>query len=545
MVVLGISGGFRQGYQDVSACLVENGRVIAAIEEERLSRIKFSAGRLPYLSAIEVLKIAGKQITDVDYLAFHGSTWGDEIEQRVTEFYRQHLGYSPPLLRFHHHDCHAASTYYASGFNEALVVSIDNSGDGISVQISTGKGGKLNTIKRFSRPDSLGLFYQAITQFCGFVKDSDEYKLMGLASYGDRSKYKFDWLIDFKDGELKLNTDYIHTVAPNAPSLHKDEMVFNDAFLQKLNGTRRIPGTSFTDYYKDVAASAQQHLEGVLLRLIEHYVNETDLHNLCLAGGVALNCVANQSLMNSHFVHKLFIQPASSDAGIALGAAWLAAAQNGDAPQATAHTYLGNSYTNEEIEAVLKACNVKYERLDNTAVKAAGLIAEGKVIGWFQGNMEFGPRALGNRSILAGATGNNMQEIVNQKIKLRESFRPFCPSVLEEDATLYFEGKQAIAPYMTVTYNVKKEMQAVIPAVTHTDGTARIQTVKRQQNPLYYELLQHVKKATGHGVVLNTSFNLSYEPIVCTPRNALATYYSSGLDALVIGNFLLEKNIEH
>lgn len=541
MIILGINGGLRQGYQDVSACLVDNGRVIAAIEEERLNRIKFSPGRFPYLAVIEVLKIAGKQISEVDYLAFHGSTWGNEIEQKLRDFYTFQLGYCPPVLRFHHHDCHAASAYYASGFNEALIVSIDNSGDGISFQVSTGKSGRIESIQRFERPHSLGLFYQIITQYCGFVKDSDEYKLMGLSSYGDKYKYSFDWLLNFTNGSLNLNTDYINTVLPNAPSLHKDEMIFNDTFLKKVGGERRIPGSAFTADYKDIAASAQYHLEQVLLSMLNYYVQQTGLTKVCLAGGVALNCVANQQLMNSSFIEQLYIQPASSDAGISLGAAWLAAVQHGDKPQPTAHTYLGNGYTNEEIEAILIACSVKYKKLENAALTAADLIADNKVIGWFQGNMEFGPRALGNRSILANATNQQMQDMVNQKIKLRESFRPFCPSVLEEDANIYFEGKQAIAPYMTITYNVKKEMQRYIPAVTHIDGTARIQTVSKEANASYYNLLVYLKEKTGHGIVLNTSFNLSYEPIVCTPRNALASYYSSGLDALIIGNFLLAK----
>lgn len=543
MVVLGLSGGLRQGYQDTSACIVEGGKVVAAIEEERLNRIKFSPGKFPYLSVIEVLKIAGKDIKEVNYLAFHGSTWGSEIESKLSSFFIQHFGYSPPILRFHHHDCHAASAYYASGYNEALILSIDNSGDGVSLQISKGINGSLSTIKRFSRPNSIGLFYQLITQYCGFVKDSDEYKLMGLSSYGNKQKYNFDWLIDFNDGELLLNTDYINTVAPNAPSLHKDEMVFNEAFCQRLGSPRRLPHSSLSNFYKDIAASAQLHLETLLLKIIDYYVSQTGLKSLCLAGGVALNCVANQRIMNSGLVNALYVQPASSDAGISLGAAWLGSAQLGIAPIATENTYLGNSYTNNEIEAVLNGCGVAYTKIDNPATVAAELISKEKVIGWFQGRMEFGPRALGNRSILANATGQTMQDIVNRKIKLRESFRPFCPSILEEDAELYFEGMQTVAPYMTITYNVKTEMQQHIPAVTHVDGTARIQTVNRLQNELYYGLLKNLKRITGHGVVLNTSFNLSHEPIVQSPRNALASFYSCGLDALIIGNYLVRKDV--
>jgi carbamoyltransferase len=245
--------------------------------------------------------------------------------------------------------------------------------------------------------------------------------------------------------------------------------------------------------------------------------------------------------MNADWCEGLFVQPASSDAGISLGAAWLAGLEEGVAPVKTQTTFLGSEFSNEEIRQTLVSCNLKFEEVKDAAETAADLISQNKVIGWFQGRMEFGPRALGSRSILANAQSDKMQDIVNRKIKLRESFRPFCPSVLEEDAETYFSGKQNVAPYMTITYDVKTDMQRIIPGVTHVDGTARIQTVSEKQNPLYYSLMKKVKTKTGHGVVLNTSFNLSHEPIVCTPRNAVATFFSSGLDALVIGNFVISK----
>ncbi|GIV33362.1 MAG: carbamoyltransferase [Chitinophagales bacterium] len=541
MITLGINGGFRPVYQDVSACLVVDGKVAAAVEEERLNRIKFSPGRLPYQSVKEVLQIAGLSIKDIELIGFHGSTWEPETELRVKEYFQNYFGYAPPLMRYHHHDCHCASAYYASGFDEALVISMDNSGDGISVQISTGKNGKLTLIERFARPNSLGLFYSLITQYCGFLKDSDEYKVMGLASYGDRNRFDFDWLIDFSEGVLRINTDYIISLPPGAPSPLRDEMIFNKKFPERMGAPRRIPGTAYTQFYKDVAASAQRHLENTVLKMLSYYSEKTGLRNLCMAGGVALNCVMNQKIMNAGFVDALFIQPAAGDAGISLGAAWLAALQAGDIPVKPDHTFHGSAFSKEHIQSVLDACHLTYRHTDDPADAAAALIADRKVIGWFQGQMEFGPRALGSRSILAHPGYAEMKDIVNRKIKFREAFRPFCPSVLEEDAGKYFSGKQPIAPYMTITYDVRKEMQACIPAVTHVDGTARIQTVNAVQHPLYYRLLKKLKEKTGHGVVLNTSFNLSHEPIVCTPRNAIATFFSSGLDALVIDNFIVEK----
>ncbi len=541
MVILGINGGFRPGYQDVSACLVRDGKVLAAIEEERLSRIKFSAGRLPYLSAKAVLDFAGLKIQDVDCVAYHGSTWEPVIDEHLKIYFTSHFGYAPPIRRYHHHDCHAATAYYASGFKEALSVTFDNSGDGISTQISTGKDGRLTVVERFPRPHSYGIFYSLVTQYCGFVKESDEYKLMGLSSYGDKTKFDFDWLIDFNNGALKLNTDYLISIPPGTPSPQRDMMLFNQKFLDKLGAPRRLPKSEYSQFYKDVAASAQYHLEETALKMIRYYSEKTGLRKICLAGGVALNCVMNQKIMNADFAEEIFVQPASSDAGISLGAAWLAGIENGVAPVKTKDIFLGNEFSNTQVKEILDGCRLDYHETKDPAEVAAGLIAKNKVIGWFQGRMEYGPRALGSRSILANPADPAMKDLVNLKIKFRDSFRPFCPSVLEEDASKYFSGKQLPAPYMTITYDVREEMQLKIPAVTHVDGTARIQTVNELQHPLYERLLKKLKDKTGHGVALNTSFNLSHEPIVCTPRDAIATFYASGLDALVLGNFVIEK----
>lgn len=541
MYILGINGGFRQGYQDVSAVLIKDGKVIVAIEEERLSRIKFSAGKLPYLSIVEVLKIAKITIQDIDVVAFHGSTWLPDFTPKLKQYFEQHFGYAPTIKLYHHHDCHVASAFYASGFDEALIFSYDGSGDGISFQVSIGKDNKTTTIYRAERPNSLGIFYSLITQYCGFTKDSDEYKLMGLSSYGNRNAFDFSFLIDVQNGELKLNEAYLIKILTNQPSAHKDEMLFNEKFEEKLDKKRRLPKTNFNDFYKDIAASAQQHFENCLLKLVEFYCKETQLTKVCLSGGAALNCVANQKIMNANFVDNIYIQPASSDAGISLGAAWLASIDNNTKPISTENTYLGNYYTNEEIEFILKSCKINYKKIENPSIVAAKLIAENKVIGWFQDKMEFGPRALGNRSILANSCNPDIQKIVNEKIKLRESFRPFCPSVLEEDVEKYFIGKQKKSPYMTITYAVNEYAQKHIKGVLHVDDTARIQTVNISQNERFYLLLSELKKLTGHGVVLNTSFNLSHEPIVCTPRDALATFFSSGLDALIIGDFFIEK----
>ena len=541
MMILGINGGFRQGYQDVSACLVKDGALIAAVEEERLSRVKFSAGRLPYLSVLEVLKIAAISIKDISVVAYHGSTWEPEIDIRLQEYFLSHFGYSPPIKRYHHHSCHAAASFFSSGFKESLIFTMDNSGDGISTQIAVGRGTNIDVIKRFERPNSLGLFYSMVTQFCGFTKDSDEYKLMGLAAYGDRTKYDFSWLIDFTGEELRINTEYIHTVGPKAPSLHRDEMIFNALFTAKIGLPKRLPHSPISQEYKDLAASAQAHLERLAVRIAAHYLHQTGQKNLCTAGGVALNCLMSQRLMNELPIDALFVQPASTDAGISLGAAWIASLEEGINPVAPADAFMGNEYSDEEIKTVLDICQINYQKISNPSEVGATLLAENKVIGWFQGRMEFGPRALGNRSILANPATKDIQSIVNRKIKFREGFRPFGASVLEEDTLALFDGRMPSAPYMNINYQTKEDRLESLGGVTHADGSCRIQTVNQKQNPLYYDLLLQLKAKTGLGVCLNTSFNLKYEPIVSTPQQAIATYFASGLDALIIGNYLIKK----
>lgn len=541
MYILGINGGFRQGYQDVSACLVCDGEVIAAVEEERISRIKFSAGKLPYTSILEVLKLGNISINDVDLVAFHGSTWGNDFDEKIKTYFSNHFGYAPPVKRYHHHDCHAAGTFYSSGFKESLIFTMDYSGDNISLQIAIGKDNRIENLKRFERPQSLGLFYSLITQYCGFTKDSEEYKLMGLAAFGDKYAFDFSWLLSFADGDYHLNLEYIEIPMPKAPSLHRDEMNYNHKFIEKMGQLKRVPNSPISQFYKNVGASAQFQLEKTVLHLVDFYTRTTDIKNVCLSGGVALNCLMNQKLMNANFIDNLFVQPASTDAGISIGAAWLGSMDKGTLPIAPHNAFLGNEFSEKAIESALRICGINYTRESNFIELAAHDLAQGKVVAWYQGRMEFGPRALGNRSILANPCMPNMQQLVNQKIKFRESFRPFGASVLIEDKELFFEGKANAAPYMTIVFDVKKNKADTIPAVIHIDGTCRIQTVSVQDNIIFYNLIRAFKQQSGVGVLLNTSFNLNHEPIVNTPREAIASFFSSGLDVLYLGKYRVEK----
>jgi len=539
MYILGINGGVRAGYQDISAVLLYKGKIVSAIEEERLNRIKFSPGQLPELSIAHVLKTAGIKINDVSFVASHGSTWGQEYADKLTSYFKFSFGHCPPLIFVHHHDCHAAGAFYGSGFDEAMVVTIDGSGDGVSTQLAIGKGQDIKISQRFSRPDSLGIFYSMITQFCGFKRDSDEYKLMGLAPYGNPDAYDMTDLLRYSKGIYQVDDSYLRPIPHGQSQPIRQEMMFGPKLIEKF-GAHRLKGAPVEQKYKDIAASAQRHLENVVVDLVTAFHLKTGLRKLCLAGGVALNCLVNQKLMNLDFLDAIYVMPASSDAGISMGAAMYAAVQNGFKIKATDHVFFGATYSMDEIQKVLKATGVKYKEV-NPVDTAAEFIVRDKVVAWFQGAMEFGPRALGARSILANPAHGGMKDILNQKIKFRESYRPFCPSVAEEEALHYFDGKQRVSPYMTITYDVKEGLGAQIPAVTHVNNTARIQTVNSMQNKLYHELLLKLKTLNGHPLVVNTSFNTNNEPIVCSPFDALATFHRSGIDALIIGAFLIEK----
>lgn len=496
---------------------------------------------MPTAAIRQVLTMGGLSIIDIDMVAFHGLTWGDGIEERLKRYFSYTFGACPPIHLVHHHHAHAAAAYYSSPFDEALIVTADGSGDGISTRISYGKGPTIEPLEEYARPHSLGLFYSAITQFCGFQRDREEYKLMGLAAYGNPDRYDLSAFLHAAEGRYVVDTRFFIDMPPRTPSPNWQEMLFNEA-LEHLLRLKKRTTQAITQEYIDVAAAAQYQLEITMEHLVRHHVLRSGVRYVCLSGGVALNCKMNQRIMNMPEVHGLYVPPVAADMGIALGAAYIAYLHLTNNKPSFSTVYCGNYYDDKEIEKILRVCGVPYVRPADVISVAAQLLANNKVIGWFQGGMEYGPRALGNRSILANALCPDIKNVVNQKIKLRESFRPFGASVLEEDMSTYFDGKNHSSPYMTVVYDVKKQYQTLLKAVTHADGTCRIQTVTAQQNPLFYELLLRFKELTGHGILLNTSLNLNHEPIVCSPRDALATYFASGLDALLIGNFLVKKN---
>ncbi len=550
--------GINAAFHDSAACIIKDGVLLAAAEEERFTHIKhgkrpvpFSTWELPYHAIDYCLSIAGIHLSDVDHFAYSfdpsliNQNKGTSIYGEWDDLFATYIKAAPAMLvdgyphhlqkRFlgakaspekwqyvNHHLAHAASAYLCSPYTSAAVMTIDGRGEEVSTSYYVGKNNGLNKIGEVMIPHSLGLLYEAVTTHLGFLHSSDEYKVMALASYGKPVYFdEFRSMIEVKE-------DGTYT--------------FEDYKLEERFGTKRARHEDFGEVHFNIAHSLQKVVEETVLKLANWLQKETGEENLCLAGGVALNCVANAVIRDNTDFKHIWVQPASGDDGTALGAAlWVdaQARKNEEKTFVMNHCYWGPKYSDEQIETFLKWTKVPYRKLTNVALEAAKLLAEDKIIGWHQGRMEFGPRALGARSILASPINENMQQRLNE-IKDREDFRPVAPVVLEEDASLWFEDAH-YSPFMLFVYKVKEDKADKIPAVRHVDGTARIQTINEQQHPLYHQLLSEFKKLTGVPVLVNTSFNTRGEPIVCTPRDAIECFWTSPFDALVIGSFLLEK----
>lgn len=539
MYLLGISGGILAGNQDGAAALIKDGEVIAAAEEERFLMVKHASGLLPLRAIKYCLKEAGITIRDVESVSFPGETY-ENFTEILGDYFDFHFGFAPPIKLVMHHNAHAAASYCAWNEDPALILTMDFSGDRISTYAAVGEKGNIREIYRVGKPNSLGIFYSMLTQYLGFEKDNDEFKVMGLSSYGNRDRFDFKDVLCVKDETYQLNYQkYMrHGSDPSKPAPSKQERLYANNLGLPQRG--RLEDEEITTYHYDVAASGQRALEDVALRLVEGLTRGTGIRSLCLGGGVALNCVMNQRIWESGLVDKLYVPQHVSDAGLAMGSAFVHCLAKGIKPKPMTHCYLGPSFSDKEIQSVLDACRVKYERPNNLERRVAGDIAAGRIAGWFQGRMEFGPRALGNRSILADCRDAGMKDKINATVKFREPFRPFAPSALEEKAGDYFEHFTP-SPYMTLTFNVKPEKRRIIPAITHVDGTARLQTVSRGTNPRYHALISEFDKLTGVPMVLNTSFNVKGQPIVCAPRSAIEMFFGTGMDVLAIGSFYVTK----
>ena len=591
--ILGISAF----YHDSAAALVVNGKIVAAAQEERFSRKKHDA-RYPYNAIKYVLDEAGINLNQVNhivffekpflkferlletYLAFAPSGFGsfcmsmpiwlrEKLFQKKFLFEKLKLNDKNfddigKIYFSEHHYSHAASAFFPSPFKDAIVLTLDGVGEWATTTVAEGSGNKLNLLKEIHFPHSIGLLYSAFTYYTGFKINSGEYKVMGLAPYGE-PKYKdviMRELIDLKnDGSFKLNMKYFNY----ATGLTMTNQKFSNLFKNPVRDPKK---DLLTQFHMDIAASIQSVTEEIILKLTKSISKEFDSRNLCLAGGVALNCVANGKILKEKIFDNLWIQPAAGDAGGALGAAlafWFKELNNPrevNLKDAMMGSYIGPSFSEELIEKKLKLLNANFQKLseENLINIVAKELNNEKTVGWFQGRMEFGPRALGSRSIIADPRSDKMQKELNLKIKFRESFRPFAPSVLREDLKDWFEIDYD-SPYMLLVSNVKKDVQipmsekskklfgleklnikrSSIPAVTHVDYSSRIQTVHKDTNPKYHKLLSQFKINTGCPILVNTSFNVRGEPIVCTIEDAFRCFMGTNLDILVCENFILYK----
>ncbi|MCC7519524.1 MAG: carbamoyltransferase [Verrucomicrobiae bacterium] len=566
--------GINAYHGDAAAAIVVDGRLVAAAAEERFTRVKHCAG-FPS-SAIEYcLREAGILLDQLDHVAVSSDpranlplklwrslrrAWSPRAWRSAgrlvsmgnlrAEFAAVAPSGLPariPIHRIEHHFSHAASAFFVSPFERAAVLTLDGFGDFSSGWLGMGEGNRLRALGRLRFPHSLGVYYTALTQYLGFPWYGDEGKVMALAALGKPTRLaEMRKLLGFEPrGLARLGLKYFthHTrgVAMNwkegSPSIGP---LFSSA-LEDLLGPARRKGQPLDPRFLDIAASMQAHLEEVVLELARHLARETGETRLCLAGGVALNSVVNGRLRAETAFKDLFVQPAAADDGTALGAAFAVEHQLLGRPRAFVmeHAYWGPEALPEEIEAALRRAKLTAEKLDDPESAAAKAIADGNVVGWFQGRMEFGPRALGNRSILADPRRPELKAMLNARVKHRESFRPFAPSLLEEDAGRYFDQDYP-SPYMLLVYRARKEMENAIPGALHVDHTGRLQTVRGPENPRYRRLLERFQDLTGHGIVVNTSFNDS-EPVVCTPDDAIQCFLKTKMDVLFLGDYCVAR----
>ena len=586
MYILGISAY----YHDSAACLVRDGDLVAAAQEERFSRIKHDP-EFPAKAVDYCLREAGIRIDDLDCIVFY-----DKPFIKFERLLQTYLAYAPfgirtflqamPLwlkkklwmsdniaretgfkgkvLFTRHHESHAASAFFPSPFQEAAIITADGVGEWTTTSYAVGRGNRVILKKNIRFPHSLGLLYSAFTYYTGFKVNSGEYKLMGLAPYGE-PKYEDlirRELIDIKDdGSFKMNMNYFKYCT--------GVTMTNERFHKLFGGPPRAPESPLSQKQMDLARSVQAVTEDVMLKMARHVRRETGMKNLCLAGGVALNCVANGKILKEKIFDRIWLQPAAGDAGGALGAALAVWHHYYDKPRTVTSdrdmqkaTYLGPAFGDDEIKNTLDRYGAVYEHLSDADIpeRVADLIASEKVVGWFQGRMEFGPRALGARSIIGDARSEHMQTTMNLKIKYRESFRPFAPSVMADHISEYFD-LDTETPYMLLVAQVQQDklralddnekkssgldklrvVRSQVPAITHVDNSARIQSVHPDDNPLYYGMIDAFRRKTGCPVIINTSFNVRGEPIVCTPEHAFVCFMRTEMDYLICGNYLLDK----
>jgi carbamoyltransferase len=574
--------GINAYHGNASAAIVCEGRLVAAVEEERFNRVKYAAG-FPAQAIRYCLKEAGLELKDIDHVAvprnhyarlatklFYAMRMPSFARERarvlvkftgIPEALGQAFDTDPAKLgaKFHrveHHQAHLASAFFVSPFERAALLSADGLGDFASTMWGSGSGSRMKIDGAIAFPHSLGLFYSAVTQYLGFLKFGDEYKVMGLAAYGEAEQVEaFRDIVQASGDGFRLELEYFthHRTGPEMSWAEADKTpalgkMFSEAMERRL-GPKRNPEEPLEQRHRNLASSLQLRLEEIYLGMLNKLAQRTGLKAVCLAGGVAFNCVANGKIFDKTGFEQVYVHPAAGDAGLAVGAAYYVWHQKLGKPRVFVmdHAYWGPGYTREEIRRAIDAnglgqngCQIEELAEDTLMQRTAAIIADGEILGWFQGRAEWGPRALGNRSIVADPRRPEMKEVLNQRIKHREIFRPFAPSILAESTGEWFE-KSYPSPFMTLAYSARPEKRDKIPAPTHVDGTGRLQTVTRDANPRYWNLIKAFERLTGVPVVLNTSFN-DNEPIVCRPEEALDCFQRTQMDALVLGDFLITRS---
>lgn len=540
MNILGVHSAHRIYDHDPGATIICNGEVIAVCEEERFNRIKTSKGCLPIRAIKQCLSQAKLSIHEIDLVVSPGESDAG-TKDRLQLILTHYFGFSPRIELINHQLAHLSSAYFSSGFERSMLISYDGSGDSLSCVLAKGERGQIEFIETYPATNSLGNFYELITQFLGFEPSEGEYKVMGLAPYGLPDTIDLSHFIEVTNTGYRYNNKECYSSAVKFSLI---EVPFYSDFVTKKLGPPRRLGEPVTQRHKDIAHAAQAALEKAVLTLVNHLHNLTGLDSLCLAGGVALNCSANMHISRLPFLNNCYVQPAASDRGLALGCALWGASQYGGIKEIGNVFRCGPEYSNGQIEEALRYSGLDYEVVEDPSKVAAELLAKNSIVGWFQGRSEYGPRALGHRSILGNPKDSTIKDRINSRIKFREEFRPFAPSVIEEAGKEYFDlGIMQSSPYMTVAVPVKQSKSSEIPGVTHVNGTARVQTVSRADDNRYHRLISKFGQLTGTPVVLNTSFNVRGQPIVETPSDALGTFASCGLDALLIGEYLVKKRV--
>lgn len=537
MNFLGIHGGVTLNQHDAGAALICDGKVVAAIEEERILRMKGAYGQIPIRAISACLKHAGLTMNDIDGIVHPGETY-DDMPGRIRDYIAYYFGYCPPVEMINHQMAHLASAYFHAPADDTFVLSYDAYGDRLSGAYGIADSEKgVEILGSFPNSNSLGMFYATMTSYLGFMPGEDEFKVMGLAAYG---KEKYDLTVFAKPTAEGYRVDPGFIRSDPAPK-SRLEPYYSQKLVDLLGEPRRL-GEPIDERLMDVAFATQQALEACAISLVEMIQKKTGRSRLALAGGVGLNCSANLKLDRLPSLKDFFVQPASSDRGLALGCAYHGAFAAGDRPEPLSNVYLGpsSSAADDTIRAALDLTGMAFRESDAPEEETARWLAEGKIVGWFQGRSEFGPRALGNRSILADPRSVEMKDVVNARVKFREEFRPFAPAALEEEAATLFDMSKP-SPYMTKAFPVLEEKKATLGAVTHLNGTARVQTVSAESNPRFHAVINAFASETGVPSVMNTSFNIKGQPIVETPLEAISTFASTGLDALVMGNFIVEK----